>query len=151
KYLEGLLACWQRPDWAQRSLARWGALCADAGAGAAASLSSSRWIWLRPRQREAFALAGKALALLWGPPGTGKTTTLGALLAEFLLSRPRQRILLLSSTNIAVDQALIAVDQCLERAACASSATPRSDCVRLGSGFRASSYEGRRHLLPTTD
>ena len=45
-----------------------------------------------------------SLAFVWGPPGTGKTTTLGHIVTE-LLSHG-QRILVTSTTNAAVDQAL---------------------------------------------
>lgn len=41
---------------------------------------------------------------IWGPPGSGKTRTLGSLLAELL--HQDKRILLTSTTNAAVDQAL---------------------------------------------
>ncbi len=44
------------------------------------------------------------LAFVWGPPGTGKTTTLGHIVAELL--GQGQRILITSTTNAAVDQAL---------------------------------------------
>jgi hypothetical protein len=43
-------------------------------------------------------------AFVWGPPGTGKTTTLGHILLALLDGG--QRILLTSTTNAAVDQAL---------------------------------------------
>ncbi|MDQ2777030.1 MAG: AAA family ATPase [Acidobacteriota bacterium] len=48
---------------------------------------------------------------LWGPPGTGKTTTLGYLVAEYLQARKASRILLVSSTNVASDTALLSVDE----------------------------------------
>ena len=54
-------------------------------------------------------------SFLYGPPGTGKTTTLGVLLAEYLHLNPRARVLLLSTTNHAVDQATVAVDKALEQ------------------------------------
>lgn len=44
------------------------------------------------------------LTFVWGPPGTGKTTTLGHIVTE-LLSQGR-RLLITSTTNAAVDQAL---------------------------------------------
>ena len=46
----------------------------------------------------------RQLSFLWGPPGTGKTTTLARLLAE-LLKRGR-RVLVASNTNIALDGVL---------------------------------------------
>jgi superfamily II DNA or RNA helicase len=42
---------------------------------------------------------------LWGPPGTGKTTTLSALIQE-LFARGK-RVLICSNTNRAVDQVLL--------------------------------------------
>ena len=45
-----------------------------------------------------------SLAFVWGPPGTGKTTTLGHIVVELLGAG--HRILVTSTTNAAVDQAL---------------------------------------------
>lgn len=45
-----------------------------------------------------------SLAFVWGPPGTGKTTTLGHIISELL--DQGQRLLVTSTTNAAVDQAL---------------------------------------------
>lgn len=49
------------------------------------------------------------LAWLWGPPGTGKTWTLTALVEE--LYSHNERTLILSNTNKAVDQVLLALCQ----------------------------------------
>ena len=60
---------------------------------------------LNESQQRAIALCcQKNPTLVWGPPGTGKTRTLGALLAELL--HQGKRILVTSTTNAAVDQAL---------------------------------------------
>jgi hypothetical protein len=87
-------------------------------------------------------------AFLWGPPGTGKTTTLGVLLAEYLDTRPTARVLLLSTTNQAVDLATVAVDKALQKGR-------RDHCreavQRLGTRFDAAAYAGREHLIPTAD
>ena len=90
---------------------------------------------------------------LWGPPGTGKTTALGALLATYLLLYPTRRVLLLSTTNTAVDLALVAVDRALERLSPKSEAAraARRKCARLGSHFVARHYRGREHLIPAID
>lgn len=48
--------------------------------------------------------ADSELAFVWGPPGTGKTHTLGHIITELLAQG--QRILVTSTTNAAVDQAL---------------------------------------------
>lgn len=52
-------------------------------------------------------MARAPLYLLWGPPGTGKTTTLGAAIAQW--QRNGQSVLVVSTSNAAVDVALRAV------------------------------------------
>jgi DNA replication ATP-dependent helicase Dna2 len=79
---------------------------------------------------------------LWGPPGTGKTTTLGCMLASVLEQDREARVLLLANTNTAVDQALVAVDDRL------SNDEVRHECRRVGAHFVAANYVGRVHLLP---
>jgi superfamily I DNA and/or RNA helicase len=60
---------------------------------------------LNATQRQAVQLCRDSqLAFVWGPPGTGKTTTLGHIVTELL--HQGQRILVTSTTNAAVDQAL---------------------------------------------
>ncbi len=60
---------------------------------------------LNPSQNQAVQLClNSNLAFVWGPPGTGKTTTLGHIVTELLAHN--YRILLTSTTNAAVDQAL---------------------------------------------
>ncbi len=57
-------------------------------------------------QRTAIALSATAPVLfVWGPPGTGKTTTL-AWIAEACVRRG-ESVLLVSNTNVAVDRALV--------------------------------------------
>lgn len=67
---------------------------------------------LRKRQREALGLAGKAVAVLWGPPGTGKTHTLAHLAAA--LVRAGKRVLLLAPTRVAADTATLSIDAALD-------------------------------------
>jgi hypothetical protein len=63
---------------------------------------------LNEGQREAVGAAlGRDLTFVWGPPGTGKTMTLGTLATE--LHRRGRSVLLVSHTNAAVDQALLHV------------------------------------------
>lgn len=60
---------------------------------------------LNASQQQAIQLCSDStLAFVWGPPGTGKTTTLGHIVTELL--RQGHRILMTSTTNAAVDQAL---------------------------------------------
>lgn len=109
--------------------------------------------WLRKRQRDAFRLCSHPRAFLWGPPGTGKTTTLGCMLAQYLIQFPYDHILLLSTTNTAVDQALIAVDEALERLGAHrdEAKSARHECKRIGLHFVASHYDRREHLIPEID
>lgn len=60
---------------------------------------------LKEMQRRALESAiGRDLAVIWGPPGTGKTYTIGTI-AEHLYNSART-VLIVSHTNIAVDQAI---------------------------------------------
>ncbi len=60
---------------------------------------------LNTSQQQAISLCSDSnLAFVWGPPGTGKTTTLAYIVTELLAQG--YRILLTSTTNAAVDQAL---------------------------------------------
>lgn len=63
---------------------------------------------LLPAQEETYrACLGRGLWLVWGPPGTGKTRVLRAAVSDLLAAG--KRILLVSGTNIAVDNALVGV------------------------------------------
>ena len=104
---------------------------------------------LRRRQREAFELFRHDRGFLFGPPGTGKTATLGCVLAAHLTQFPDSRVLLLSTTNTAVDQALIATDdalQLIDRSRLRMDDV-RNRCKRVGLHFIPSNYAGRQHLL----
>jgi hypothetical protein len=54
---------------------------------------------------------GRNTTFIWGPPGTGKSRTIGSI-GEHLYRRGRA-VLLVSHTNIAVDQALIYIGEAL--------------------------------------
>lgn len=56
-------------------------------------------------------MLSNAVTYLWGPPGTGKTQTLG--LANELLFEADKRILICSNTNQAVDQVLLKMCEAL--------------------------------------
>ncbi|MHB2154493.1 AAA domain-containing protein [Calditrichota bacterium GD2] len=105
---------------------------------------------LRKMQKAAFDLLKYHVGFLWGPPGTGKTFTLGILLSSFLVENPESKILLLSTTNTAVDLALISLDDALEELSGVvnSASLIRERCKRVGNHFHAYHYKSKQHLLP---
>ena len=60
---------------------------------------------LNDKQREVLAMvtSGARASILWGPPGTGKTTALVAAIAETLVIDPHCRILVCAPSNEAAD------------------------------------------------
>lgn len=148
RFLNALAESWRDEAWAQRALASLADLGRPAPCADAPVLDGSPFRWLRPAQRAALALPRHSSAYLWGPPGTGKTTTLGVLLAEYLERRPQARVLLLSSTNQAVDLATVAVDKALQKG---RREAHRGAVQRLGTRFDATAYAGREHLIPAAD
>ncbi|HMV46393.1 MAG TPA: AAA domain-containing protein [Blastocatellia bacterium] len=77
-------------------------------------------------------------AILWGPPGTGKTHTLGRQIAA-CLSDPTERILVVSTTNRATDAAALAIG----RAALTKWAglIGQEKVLRIGKGADWSAYQ----------
>jgi DNA polymerase III delta prime subunit len=69
---------------------------------------------------------GSEIFLIWGPPGTGKTTTLAAIIQESF--RNGETTLVTSNTNIAVDNQLMKAEEAIRR-------DPKyapGDIIRLG-------------------
>ena len=63
--------------------------------------------YLNNSQNQAIEAAmSSRLSLLWGPPGTGKTRTLVAILEQLLMAEPNKRILVAAPTHNAVDNIL---------------------------------------------
>lgn len=68
---------------------------------------------LLPAQVEAYrACLSPGVRLVWGPPGTGKTQVLARAIED--LAKSGQRVLLVSTANVAVDNALLAVVRALQ-------------------------------------
>jgi superfamily I DNA and/or RNA helicase len=66
---------------------------------------------LNQLQSDALEVVAKnSVTYIWGPPGTGKTTTMGSIVAA--LASLGQKVLLVSNTNLAIDTAL---ERCLDR------------------------------------
>ncbi len=148
RFLNAVADAWWDTPWAEQALACLPDLGRPQPVDAGPALTGSPFRWLRAAQRDALKLVAHSSAFLWGPPGTGKTTTLGVLLAEYLATRPGARVLLLSTTNHAVDLATLAVDKALEKG---RREPHRAQVQRLGTRFDAAAYEGREHLIPTED
>ncbi len=148
RFLNAVADAWWDTPWAERALAALRDLARPRPADDGPALTGEPFRWLRPAQRAALSLVQHSSAFLWGPPGTGKTTLLGVMLAEYLDRRPDARVLLLSTTNHAVDLATIAVDKALEKG---RRETLRGSVQRLGTRFEAAAYAGREHLIPTDD
>ena len=85
------------------------------------------------------SVLAKDLALIKGPPGTGKTTVIAEIIWQEIRKNPDCRILLTSQTNLAVDNAL-------ERLQGQSGIRP----VRIGKPDKLEP-EGRRFSLPVMD
>lgn len=147
RYLQALAECWRDTDWSNKAFACLKDLEAPSEVETN-PLSGHAFRWLRRAQRRALKLPGFTSSFLWGPPGTGKTTAVGVIVAEYLHVNPRGRVLLLSTTNHAVDQATVAVDKALEQS---NRQTLRGAIKRLGTRFIASHYVGREHLIPVVD
>jgi hypothetical protein len=91
---------------------------------------------LNPEQREAVGSGlGRDLTVVWCPPGTGGTGTLGTLATE--LHRRGRSVLLVSRSNAAVDEALLRVTL-----AASESELARGRVVRLG--------QSEEHLVANT-
>ena len=67
---------------------------------------------LRYAQSWALAMGGQPLGVVWGPPGTGKTTALAALVARRVESG--RRVLVVAPTNVAADGACVAIYDALD-------------------------------------
>ena len=73
-------------------------------------------IQLNDSQKKAvFASFSRSLAIIWGPPGTGKTKTIARAVEAHL--NAGRRVLLVSHANIAVDEALEDIAEQLEETA----------------------------------
>ena len=143
-YLWALRKCWRDDDWAQRAFACLGDFDSPK-INLGAPLSSAHIAMLRPAQRQTFALVNIDPGFILGPPGTGKTTVLGELLGAYLQANPFARVLVLCTTNRAVDEITLSVDNAL---LAAGQLALRHSINRMGPDYDKKKFEERQHLLP---
>lgn len=143
-YIWALKRCWADDEWAKRS-----ASCIDQFNAPkrvyGLPLSTDHLAKLRPAQRQAFSLVNHDPSYLFGPPGTGKTTVLGVILSEYLQANPATRVLVLCTTNRAVDEVAISVDDALTAT---GQFALRGTINRLGESYDRRKFSNRTHLLP---
>lgn len=87
---------------------------------------------------------GSELRFVWGPPGTGKTETLGLLAAEAFLRG--ESVLVVAHSNAAVDAAAIALCRNLIRADPTRDSGARGEALRAGEPVLAEALD-----LPVTE
>jgi hypothetical protein len=129
-FIAPLLAQWEDAPWREQIEAA----LVEREALPLRPASSAGFAWLRAGQREAFSLMAHRHAFIWGPPGTGKTVTAGALVAALLSANAGMRVLLVAATNHAVDHLMIATDRALAELGhrVDTTASLRQACRRLG-------------------
>ena len=96
---------------------------------------------LNPSQRHAIEKAlSQKVTFFWGPPGTGKTKTMGALAASLI--KNKKRVLLSSLSNMALDQLLLATVERLGRdTSCTSIARLGSTMDEKCQGFSRNAFK----------
>jgi hypothetical protein len=93
---------------------------------------------LRTGQKSAYELIGAPIAIVWGPPGTGKTTTLASMAAG--IAAAGHRLLVVAPTRVAADGATLAIDSALS--ARGLSRSP-GDLLRTDLPVLAAEFEAR--------
>ncbi|MGL6023362.1 MAG: DEAD/DEAH box helicase [Cetobacterium sp.] len=146
EYLESLEKLWLNPKLSKQALNNY---YSDTDVFDDTLKVPNEFEWLRENQKKSFNLFNYSKGILWGPPGTGKTTTLGVLIASYMKENPNKKIMLLSLTNLAIDQLLISVDKQLESFEYGDCFQRK--CVRLGSNINSEYYKSKDYLVATKD
>lgn len=144
-YIEPLISCWKNKEYVYE-IKKWlkrikleEEECSDF------QIEGIYKSWLRKNQKQAFNLLNLRTGLLWGPPGTGKTTTTGAMIAEYIIKNPYDNILIIGNTNLAVDTIFTGFDKILDDFE--DKQIIREKAIRYGQYFIPRLYKGREYLL----
>jgi DNA replication ATP-dependent helicase Dna2 len=150
RFLDSLQSMWNDTTWVGK-VRTWLARCPVAmPAPMQEPTIPAAFSILRSAQRLAVKLQAEPVGYLWGPPGTGKTTTVGAKVACYLTQYPKARVMILATTNTAVDEALLSVDDSFKRLghSDADAKSVRTRVRRIGHNLDIKRYATRQHLLP---
>lgn len=145
-FLKNLLKLWENKNFAKEALG----LIADLSSPTIVKENQStlrKVNRLRSAQQEAFGLIKYSSSYLWGPPGTGKTTTVASLISEYLQAFPSARVLLVSTSHRAIDDITARVDDQLNFA---GQQETRLSINRYGANEEKCdlmNHENRRHLV----
>ena len=140
-FLSPMISLWERPS----ARARAGTVAARSGSMTEQTSDLPKgYTRLRNKQREAVRAGLEQGAILIGPPGTGKTYTVGAVIARQLTKFKNSRVIITGPTNVAVDHALLAASDWLE---ILGRPALIEDMKRLGAWFDPGKYTNRQELL----
>lgn len=87
-------------------------------------------------------VSSRTMSLTWGPPGTGKTTTISAAIAYYLLAYPDRRVFACAPSNVAADNLLLGAVHAMQKIGLKDVCT-----LRLGSPARATSALVEEYLV----
>ena len=147
-YIEPLINCWKNKEYV-KEIEKWlEKIQIKEENSSEFHIEGPYKSWLRKNQKEAFNLLNLKTGLLWGPPGTGKTTTMGAMIAEYVKKNPYDNILIVGNTNLAVDTIFTGFDKILDNFT--EKESIRRKTIRFGQFFIPKLYKGREYLLGKT-
>lgn len=144
-YIEPLITCWKNKEYVHKVKKWLEEIKIKEEIYSDFQIEGSYKSWLRKNQKQSFNLLKLKAGLLWGPPGTGKTTTTGAMIAEYVKKNPYDNVLIVGNTNLAVDTIFTGFDRVLDNFD--DREEIRKKTIRFGQYFIPKLYKGREYLL----
>lgn len=148
-YIEPLIKCWENSRYVAKIDKWFKRIENQKSSDNSYKITGEYKNWLRKNQKEAFALMNMSAGLLWGPPGTGKTTTMSAIIAEYVQQNPYDNVLIVANTNLAVDTIFTGFDKILDKVKDREKIRKKS--IRFGQYFNSGMYKGREYMLSKKD